>query len=62
MKGRSALFFALMAIAIVAIAGTSNACVSAEDRYSVEVFLNKPGLYFMKLGNGFLTLNLRIRR
>ena len=46
MKGRSALIFALMAVAIVAIAGTSNACVSPEDRYSVEVLLNKPGLSY----------------
>jgi hypothetical protein len=46
MKGRSVLIFALLAIAIVAIAGTSHACVSPEDPYSVEVLLNKPGLSY----------------
>lgn len=48
MKGRSASIFALIAIAIVAIAWipTSYACVSAEDPYSVEVLLNKPGLSY----------------
>ena len=46
MKGRSVLIFALLAIAAVVIAGTSYACVSAEDPYSVEVLLNKPGLSY----------------
>ncbi|HJH25441.1 MAG TPA: hypothetical protein C5S37_01430 [Methanophagales archaeon] len=46
MKGRSVLIFALLAIAAVAIAGTSHACVSPEDPYSVEVLLNKPGLSY----------------
>ena len=46
MKGRSVLIFALLAIAAVVIAGTSHACVSPEDPYSVEVLLNKPGLSY----------------
>jgi hypothetical protein len=46
MKGRSVLIFALLTVAIVAIAGTSHACVSPEDPYSVEVLLNKPGLSY----------------
>ena len=46
MKGRSVLIFALLAIVAVVIAGTSHACVSPEDPYSVEVLLNKPGLSY----------------
>jgi len=46
MKGRSVLIFALLTIAAVAIAGTSHACVSPEDPYSVEVLLNKLGLSY----------------
>lgn len=48
MKGRSVLIFSLLAIAAVALAGIprSYACVSAEDPYSVEVLLNKPGLSY----------------
>ncbi|NQE04747.1 hypothetical protein C5S32_02645 [ANME-1 cluster archaeon GoMg1] len=46
MKGRSVLIFALLAIAVVATAGTSHACVIPEDPYSVEVLLNKPGLSY----------------
>lgn len=46
MKGRSVLIFALLAIAAVVMAGTSHACVSPEDPYSVEVLLNKPGLSY----------------
>ncbi len=46
MKGRSVLIFALLAIAAIATAGTSHACVSPEDPYSVEVLLNKPGLSY----------------
>ena len=46
MGGRSVLIFALLAIAAVVIAGTSHACVSPEDPYSVEVLLNKPGLSY----------------
>jgi len=47
MKSRSiVLIFALIAVAMVAITGTSNACVSAEDPYSVEVLLNKPVLSY----------------
>ncbi|MEA2033340.1 MAG: hypothetical protein U9N41_07145 [Euryarchaeota archaeon] len=46
MKGRGVLIFALLAIAAVAIAGTSHACVSPEDPYSVEVLQNKQGLSY----------------
>ena len=46
MKGRSVLIFALLAIAAVATAGTSHACVSPEDPCSVEVLLNKPELSY----------------